>query len=227
VRLDRQSILEQAFAALNEVGLERLTLRRLAARLDVQAPAIYWHFRNKQDLLDEMATQVMRELTEQLPVYDAARGWQDWCFQFGSGLRRTLLNYRDGARMFSGTYLTDASLYEAMEANLRTLVSNGFSLRQAVVALTSIYSYTVGFVIEEQAREQWSGEANPQYDLEKRNARIDKEKFPLAHGAGREMFLGYDARFVEGLGLIVGGMSAELASGGAWFDESRSTGDNR
>lgn len=225
--LDRQSILQQAFAALNEVGLEKLTLRRLAARLDVQAPAIYWHFRDKQDLLDEMATHVMRELAAQLPRYDAARGWRDWCFQFGGGLRQTLLTYRDGARMFSGTYLTDASLYEAMESNLRTLVNCGFSLRQAVVALTSIYSYTVGFVIEEQAMKPAPGEVNRQYDLERRNARIDEQKLPLAYAAGREMFLGYDARFVEGLALIVAGMSAGRAGGVAGFDESRSTGDNK
>ena len=59
--LDRQVILQQAFAVLNDSGLEGLTLRRLAGRLNVKAPAIYWHFKDKQDLLDEMATEVLRE----------------------------------------------------------------------------------------------------------------------------------------------------------------------
>lgn len=212
---------------MNEAGLEKLTLRRLAARLGVQAPAIYWHFHNKQDLLDEMATQVMQELAEQLPASDTVENWPDWCIQFGERLRRTLLAYRDGARMFSGTYLTDASLYAAMETNLRILVKSGFTLRQAVVGLTSLYSYTVGFVIEEQAVELEQGKASPQYDLEKRNARIDKEKYPLAYAAGKEMFLAYDGRFAEGLGLIVAGMSMALATGSARFDESSATGDNK
>jgi AcrR family transcriptional regulator len=48
VPLDRKIILAHAFAILNDMGLEGLTLRRLAARLGVQAPAIYWHFKNKQ-----------------------------------------------------------------------------------------------------------------------------------------------------------------------------------
>lgn len=224
--LDRQSILQQAFAALNEAGLEKLTLRRLATRLNVQAPAIYWHFHNKQDLLDEMATQVMRGLAEQLSALDAVENWQDWCIQFSERLRGTLLAYRDGARMFSGTYLTDASLYAAMESNLRRLVKSSFTLRQAVMALTSLYSYTVGFVIEEQAVKLEQSKAHSQYDLEKRNARIDREKYPLAYAAGSEMFLAYDARFAEGLGLIVAGMSTVLAAGAARFDESSATGDN-
>lgn len=225
--LDRQSIVQQAFAALNEAGLEKLTLRRLAAKLHVQAPAIYWHFRNKQDLLDEMATEVMRQLSRELPAFDSMRSWQDWCFHLGERLRCTLLTYRDGARMFSGTYLTDPSLYAAMETNLSNLVSCGFSFRLAVVALTSIYSYTVGFVIEEQATELARGKANPQYDLKRRNARIDREELPLAYAAGKEMFAAYDSRFVEGLGLIVAGMESRLASSAAVFDESSSTSDNK
>ena len=59
--LDRQLILHHAFDVLNKGGLEGLTLRKLAAQLDVQAPAIYWHFKNKQELLDEMGTQGLRE----------------------------------------------------------------------------------------------------------------------------------------------------------------------
>ena len=90
------------------MGLEGLTLRRLAARLGVQAPAIYWHFKNKQELLDEMATQVLREALEEAPAFDAAQTWQDWALSYCLGLRRTLLRYREGAKMFSGTYLTDA-----------------------------------------------------------------------------------------------------------------------
>lgn len=225
--LDRQSILQQAFAALNEAGLEKLTLRRLAARLGVQAPAIYWHFRNKQDLLDEMATQVMRETVEQRPALDAQQNWRDWCIQLGQGLRGTLLAYRDGARMFSGTYLTDAALYGAMEKNLGRLVDSGFTLRQAVVALTSLYSYTIGFVIEEQATQPAPGEADLKYDLAIRDARVDREQFPLAHAAGHEMFLSHDSRFLDGLGLIIAGMASILAGRAARFDESHATSDNK
>jgi AcrR family transcriptional regulator len=211
--LDRQLILAQAFSILNEMGLEGLTLRRLAARLDVKAPAIYWHFKNKQDLLDEMATQVFREALEEAPVFDAEQSWQGWALSYCLGLRRTLLRYREGAKMFSGTYLTDAALYAPMEASLRKLTSAGFSLRQSVVGFAALHNYVVGFVIEEQAVYFAPGEPNPQYDLAQRERRVDREKFPLVHAAGRVMFTDYNAGFVGGVSLIVRGMAAFLEPG--------------
>jgi TetR/AcrR family tetracycline transcriptional repressor len=206
--LDRRVIVQQAFAILNELGPEALTLRRLAARLGVQAPALYWHFSSKQDLLDEMGTQVIREAAAQQA--DPAQGWEGWAVEYGTGLRRTLLRYREGARIFSGTYLTDASLFAAQEASLRRLTDAGFSLRAAVCGMSTLYSYTIGFVIEEQAIHPMEDEMNPQYDLAARDQRIDPETLPLAYAAGREAFLDHDTRFHAGLQMIVAGMAKSL-----------------
>jgi AcrR family transcriptional regulator len=208
--LDRAAILSHAFAILNEMGLEGLTLRRLAARLGVQAPAIYWHFKNKQALLDEMATQVFREALNEAPVFDAEQTWTDWAKSYCVGLRRILLRYREGAKMFSGTYLTDATLYAPMDASLRKLTSAGFTLHQSVVGMGVLYSYVVGFVIEEQAVQPAPGESNPKYDLSHRDQRIDKDKYPLAHAAGSIMFADQNTRFLEGVQLIIQGMAASL-----------------
>jgi AcrR family transcriptional regulator len=208
VSLDRTIILAQAFAILNEMGLEGLTLRRLATRLGVQAPAIYWHFKSKQALLDEMGTQVFREALQEAPVFDAAQSWQDWSLSYCVGLRGTLLRYREGAKMFSGTYLTDATLYAPMDASLRKLTGAGFSLRESVVNMGVLYAYVVGFVIEEQAVQPAPGQDDPKYDLAHRNERIDKEIYPLAHAAGSVMFADQNARFLEGAHLIIRGMSA-------------------
>jgi AcrR family transcriptional regulator len=211
VRIDRSLILRQAFATLNDAGLEGLTLRRLASRLGVKAPALYWHFPSKQALLDEMATQVLRESIQQAHDLAAMSDWKQWAAQYYRRLRALLLRYRDGARMFSGTYLTDVDLFAPMDANLRKLVDVGFTLRQAVVGLGTLYSYTVGFVIEEQATEIAPGELNPQYDLAQREKRVDRDLYPLAAAAGAEMFQQHQARFDEGLAVILTGMAASLA----------------
>jgi AcrR family transcriptional regulator len=206
--LDQQLILRQAFAILNESGLEGLTLRRLASRLNVQAPAIYWHFKSKQELLDNMATQVFREAVQEAPPFDAEQTWQDWAQHYCLGLRRTLLRYREGAKMFSGTYLTDSALYAPMDASLRKLNSAGFGIRQSVLGLSTLYCFTVGFVIEEQAAMLAPGQQNPQYDLAQRQARIDKEQYPLAYAAGEVSFTGHDTRFLEGVSLIIAGIAS-------------------
>jgi len=211
VAIDRSLILRQAFAVLNDAGLEGLTLRRLAAGLKVQAPALYWHFKSKQNLLDEMAAEVLRRSMDKGSALEAIQNWPDWATAYYISLRRTLLKYRDGARMFSGTYLTDVDLYAPMEASLRRLTTAGFTLRQAVVGLSALYSYTIGFVIEEQATELAPGKPNPQYDLARREKRVRKELYPLAAAAGREMFLRRETRFTEGLALIIAGMAAEFS----------------
>jgi TetR/AcrR family tetracycline transcriptional repressor len=208
--LDRQLILHHAFAVLNELGLEGLTLRRLAARLNVQAPAIYWHFKNKQELLDEMATEVLRESMRKGAALASLPTWQEWAIAIHESLRQTLLGYRDGAKMFSGTYLTDSELYAPMEANLSRFAAAGFTLRQSVVALGALYSYTIGFVIEEQATQIAPGDPNPQYDLAAREKRVNKELYPLAAAAGAEMFAHHETRFAEGLAIIVAGLEATL-----------------
>jgi TetR/AcrR family transcriptional regulator, tetracycline repressor protein len=55
----------------------------------------------------------------------------------------------------------------------------GYSVRQAVVLLSTVYTFTVSFVIEEQAAFSVRGERSPTYNLRKRNAKLDSRKFPI------------------------------------------------
>jgi AcrR family transcriptional regulator len=213
MRLDRERVVSTALRVLNEVGLEGLTLRRIASELNVQAPALYWHFKNKQELLDEMAATMLRSVLAPASRLGARPpSWVEWLEETARGLRRMLLGYRDGAKVFSGTRLTDETLYASMEVSLRKLVDAGFSLRDAVCGFTTVYNYTVGFTIEEQAVQPLPGERNPQYDLGQRANRIDGQKFPLALAAGEEVFTNFDDRFERGLRLILSGLEHSLAS---------------
>ena len=88
--LDRTKMIAAALELLDEEGLEGLTLRRLATKLKVQAPAIYWHFKNKQELLDEMASSVFRAGMGEIRITQAMK-WDRWANVYGKGLRRMLL----------------------------------------------------------------------------------------------------------------------------------------
>jgi TetR/AcrR family transcriptional regulator, tetracycline repressor protein len=210
MRLDRERVVRTALRVLNEVGLEGLTLRRIAGELDVQAPALYWHVRNKQELLDEMATAILRDLLAVAapPIPDAP--WQQWILRSNRDLRAMLLSYRDGAKVFSGTYLTDDTLLQATELPLRKLTAAGFSVRDAAHGWATAYSYTIGFVIEEQAVQPRPGERDNRYDPSHRARRLDAERFPLALAAGQEVFTGFDERFDHGLELIIAGLEQAL-----------------
>lgn len=47
-RLDRETIISAALDLLNEVGMEGLTTRKLAQKLGVEQPTLYWHVKNKR-----------------------------------------------------------------------------------------------------------------------------------------------------------------------------------
>ncbi len=140
----------------------------------------------------------------------AGLSWPDSLAEIGRTLRQMLLGYRDGANLFSGTYLTDQTLLTAMEFPLRKLTDAGFSVRDAIRGYFTVYSYTIGFTIEEQAVFPRPGERRPQYDLAKRAERIDPDEFPLTAAAGEEIFAGYDERFEHGLQLIIAGLEHSL-----------------
>ena len=64
MKINRDIVTRAALKLLNEVGLERLTLRLLGQELKVQAATLYWHFKSKEELIDEMATAVLADDAE-------------------------------------------------------------------------------------------------------------------------------------------------------------------
>ncbi|MBB5934825.1 TetR/AcrR family transcriptional regulator C-terminal domain-containing protein [Streptomyces zagrosensis] len=206
-RLDRGQVVDTALRLLNEVGLEGLTLRRIAKELNVQAPALYWHFTNKQELLDEMATTIYRRMND--GEQRVADTWQQQLTDTCRLLRRTLLGLRDGAKVFSGTHFTDAGHAQTLEAQLRVFVDAGHPAGVAARAIFIAFTFTLGFVIEEQTVQPMPGERMPGYDVAKRAEFIGSE-FPLAIEVGPDLFHDYGDRFEEGLRAIVAGVEATL-----------------
>jgi TetR/AcrR family transcriptional regulator, tetracycline repressor protein len=220
VPLDRKRVADTALNLLNEVGLERLTLSAIGCELGVKAPALYWHFKNKQALIDEMATEMYRRMASGTPL-DPADTWQERLRKSSHGLRGALRGYRDGAKVFSGSRFTGIEHAEQMEDNLRLLVAAGFTLAQAVRATMTAYLYTTGFVTEEQSVGPPPGTGGTggtgdtggaeAVDITER-ARMMAD-FPLSAAAGAEIFADYDQHFEDGLELVIAGIAARYGIG--------------
>ncbi|WP_327353884.1 TetR/AcrR family transcriptional regulator C-terminal domain-containing protein [Streptomyces sp. NBC_01304] len=206
-KIDRARVADTALRLLNEVGLEGLSLRAIAKELDVKAPALYWHFKDKQALLDEMATEMLRRMTADL-VFGPDTDWREALGGAMRGLREHLLRYRDGAKVYSGTRFTDMSYAVPMEAHLRVLTASGFAPAAAARAWFTAYSYSIGYVIEEQAMGPDPAAGVEGYDLDARAERL--AEFPLAATAGAEMFRDHDAGFEAGLAAVIEGIGRTL-----------------
>lgn len=211
MRVGREPVVRAGLKLLDEVGLEGLTLRVIAAELGVRAPTLYWRFKNKQDLIDEMATQVLADWAAEFGMQSQPATWQAWTLVYGQNLRGLLLRYRDGARMVAGSYLTDSRLYESMERILEAFQADGIAPTDAAMCLSTIYSYVIGFTIEQQAVLTPKGERHPRYALSVRESRVDAEHYPLTRSIGAELFDDYDARFDRGLQMVIAGFDAKRA----------------
>lgn len=188
VKLSRDAVVRAALDLLDEVGLDDLTLRGVAERLHVQAPALYWHVKSRQDLVDEMAAAIVRDGLGDLAPTGA---WMDQLGDIARAYRRTLLSHRDGARVLAEAKTADPALDRLTELSLRTLTSAGFTTPDAMRALVSVLSYVAGFVAEEQ-----TPRPRPQAP--------DPVLFPLltAAGSGRHTV----ETFEYGLELLLSGL---------------------
>ncbi|WP_243074328.1 TetR/AcrR family transcriptional regulator C-terminal domain-containing protein [Microbacterium sp. SS28] len=146
--LTRQDVITGALELADAEGLDALTLRSLAGRLGVQAPTLYWHVRNKAELLDALADRIMDDVLAGLAPPDA--DWRDWLLRVAIGMRGILLRHPDGARIIGGGR---ASLRRAdfSERAITALIDAGVSLREARLTVLAVERFTVGYVLEEQA----------------------------------------------------------------------------
>lgn len=148
--LDRQRIVAEAVALLDAEGLDGVTTRKLAARLGVQSPTLYWHLPNKAALVTAIADAILDQEFGHLSPPEPDQHWQDWLSGLAQQLRRALLAHPDGARVISASQLS-LTMAAISELAMSTLVARGIPLRQARVIVLTVERFTVGHVLEEQA----------------------------------------------------------------------------
>jgi len=128
-------------------GLEAVTTRKLADVLNVQGPALYHHYRNKQELLGDMAnaivSQPLAELNPQLP-------WDAWCAAFAAAVRQALLPYPDGARLLVAAWPSEEMRHQTIPRIEAPLVAAGFSAERSHEIAFLLASVVIGWMLNEQ-----------------------------------------------------------------------------
>lgn len=210
MRIQREQVVRAALALLDEVGVEGLTMRRLAQALDIQAPSLYWHFASKQVLLDAMADALIADVAREPP---ASSSWADVVTTTASELRRAFARHRDGARVYAGTYVVSENTLRVSEALIGALSRAGLSPRVASWGSFSVLDYVLGFSIEEQAFLHPGAEGLDLGEREKRLKALSLSGFPYVASAADDILdRDLDRRFAFGLELLVAGLRSQVGA---------------
>jgi len=215
VAVTRDEIVAAALALLDEAGLDGLTLRRLADRLGIRAPTLYWHVRDKRELLDLVASAIMDQALAGWREPRPGQAWWDWLAGRARVMRSALLAHRDSAMILAGNRPTGQAL-PGIERQLQALTGAGFSPPDAMLALQALNAYVIGEVLDTQG-EAARRAAAPAPSQANGPAPVPSQAagpapmgaaFPLisAAMAALEPFGSSDQRFEHGLALIITGL---------------------
>ncbi len=147
--LDRERIVTEAVALLDANGLDGLSLRKLADRLGVQAPTLYWHFPNKAALITEVAEAILREEFAELAGPADGEPWPDWLAEIARRLRRAMLTHRDGARIVSAAQASTV-MADVSELIITSLTGREVPARRARLLALTVQHIALGYVLAEQ-----------------------------------------------------------------------------
>jgi TetR/AcrR family tetracycline transcriptional repressor len=208
--LQRSHVVDVALKLLDDIGLDALSTRRLAAECDVRPGALYWHVASKQDLLDAITEKILEGLPQR-PVPPGAT-WREEVRELATGLRDALLAHRDGARLLAGSVSPGPQRLGLADRLMGVLASTGAPLAAAAYGADTVLSYVTGFVLQEQSASLDTSGADAEARQAVLDAEFDAERFP--HLAVWARSWSPDSRglsFAAGLGILLDGLESHLA----------------
>lgn len=206
-RLNSERVLGGAMDLADRVGIDQLTIRKLAVELDVKPMSIYHHVSNKEAILDGMVDLVFSQIDR--PPTDT--DWKTALRRRTHSARAVLARHSWAVPLMESRTSPGVETLRHHDAVIGCLRRGGFSIEMTAHAYALIDSYLYGFVLQEANLPATGGD-----DLaDLAEAIIDPlpaEEYPHLTELTAEHVLqpGYDFgnEFAFGLDLILDGLEA-------------------
>ena len=198
--VSRERVLRTAVDLADEGGIDAVSMRKLGQRLGVEAMALYRHVRDKDDLLDALADNVLQEIEPPRPDPD----WRTALRGQVLAARAVMVRHPWAPGLLIERGTAGPAALQRIEAVLATLFGAGFSIDLAHHSLHVLSSRIFGFsqdLFDDSPRGREPGPMPPM-DLYPNVGR-------MAQAASHEGGLGYcddDVEFAFGLDLILDGL---------------------
>lgn len=206
--LTRQRVVTEALALIAQDGVPGLTMRALAARLDVVPGALYRHVPNKERLQDLVLDGVLAEVDSDI---DAALPWTEQLTALAHRLRTVLADHPGVAALLTNRDPLGPHSLALAEAFLRPLHDAGFGHHEAGHAFFLILGYTLGFDVANtraSANQQRVHDPTTRNQLHQFFRSLPTDRFPTLVALGHHIWLdNRDERFATGLDVLIDGLT--------------------
>ncbi len=183
-KLSRTKIVHRAIEIADKDGLEKLSMRKLADSLNVEAMSLYHHVKNKKELIEEMVDAVVPTI----PTLDTCVDWKDALRKRADLMRATLIKHPWAAHEFVAGINVGPNMMRYVDTTIGYLLGAGFSYKLTDQAWNTIDSYIYGFDLQSQNYPLQPSEfkaAAKQY-----LPAIPKETYPYLHDMGLSIING-------------------------------------
>jgi TetR/AcrR family transcriptional regulator, tetracycline repressor protein len=213
-RLSKAAVVGRAIALADAEGLDALTIRRLAQELGVTPMALYWHFRNKDELLNGLSDQFWSEIDTDV---DDAAPWPDQLRTVLDSLVQVLREHPSASQLLATGEKQSPAALEATEVALEVLSRGGFDPQHAsAIARNGLWTGLM-LAMSEPGSGPSLGE-DDRAEQQRRNrirlAMLPPDRYPcLVEAAGPMTDCDPDFHYRFGVDLFIRGVQAMAAQG--------------
>ncbi|MFE5322384.1 TetR/AcrR family transcriptional regulator C-terminal domain-containing protein [Paenibacillus sp. NPDC056579] len=143
--LERARIIQTALRLLNESGFKELSMRKIADALGVKTASLYYHVKDKDQLLQLLADT----LSDQMAEPDPALPWREQLVQWSGAFLTALRGCRDAPDIFQATIAMGYGRLTQIERLFHILAAAGFRDEHIPWMASILKNYVIGFAADE------------------------------------------------------------------------------
>ena len=210
ISLNRDEVVARALHIVDEQGLDALTVRKVADEFGVTPMALYWHFANKDALLDAVGDAVVADL--RLP--DLSLDLEHYLGEAMTALVDVMRAHPRAASLLPHRILITDPGREITEATLDKLVTAGFDVDKAAAVAHYAMMIATTLVAAEPGAETSIKPADRGAALEAKMALLQSlpaDRYPRLRVAAPAMVEcgDSDEYYADAVGIFVAGVMAD------------------
>jgi TetR/AcrR family tetracycline transcriptional repressor len=150
-QISEDKILETSWELLAEGGIEKFSMRRLAERLGIQAPSLYWYFKSKQNLYQRLANQVSKIILEE---FHSEGDWREQLTGLAVTVRNVLSRYTCSTQLMMMTLPHEPDIIRFTNRMLLCVEATPLEQEQKMQVVTTLVNYVFYFVLDDYQHER-------------------------------------------------------------------------